>query len=136
MKKILAVLLDTLKKYDNEAELATDEHYEIIDVSDDPFLERIILDGKYFCPEEGIVCDNPNGFCHQSVANIMSNNRLDGDVLYTGFAKNLYNNEWFAHSFIVNNNEIIESGKNLFTGYFGIPLVDNEFDNFIEQWLA
>lgn len=54
--------------------------------------------------------------------------------LYTGFAKIPFNNEWFTHSFIVNNGTIVESGSVLFSGYLGIPLFGQEADDFINYW--
>jgi len=88
-------------------------------------------------PLEGaMLCDYPLGDCHSSVAKILnSDEREEGDVLYTGYAMNNYNNEWFQHSFIVNNGKIIESGSVLFKSYFGIPLIGDQEKDFISQWL-
>lgn len=91
-----------------------------IDISKDPYLNRLLADGEYFLPKDGFVCDKPFGQCHKSVCEILEENNED-DILYTGFAKNPINNEWFTHSFIINKGVIVEPTSMLFSGYFGIP---------------
>lgn len=114
--------------------MATDENYEIIDISSDPYLERLIYEGEYFIAKGGSVCDYPLGTCHASVVKILLNEREEGDVLYTGLAQNGYNDEWFSHSFIINKGKIVEPGPVLFKAYFGIPLTGDDESEFINIW--
>jgi hypothetical protein len=134
-KNIMKELLSKIKEFDSEGELATDEYYDLIDISNDPYINQIILEGKFFSLRDAVLCDKTIGQCHKSVSEIMLNESEEGDILYTGFAKNPMNNEWFTHSFIVNNGRIVESGSILFAGYLGIPLYGIEKDNFIDYWI-
>lgn len=131
-KKILSLLKD----FNPDSELATDEFYNTIDIENDPYLDELIMNGQFISVEGAMICDYPLGDCHSSVSKILnSDEREEGDVLYTGYAMNHYNNEWFQHSFIVNNGKIIESGNILFKSYFGIPLIGNQESEFIQKWL-
>lgn len=128
-------LLLKIREFDSEGELATDEYYELIDVSNDPYIDQIIIEGEFFSLMDAVLCDKKLGECHKSVSEILLNEKEEGDVLYTGFAKNPMNNEWLTHSFIVNNGRIVESGSVLFSGYLGVPLYGAEKDNFINYWI-
>lgn len=121
MKKNL-ILLKKLKEYDECSELATDEDYNTIDINDDPFLDDLIQNGKFFVGK-GLLCDRPLGNCHKDVCDIYFNEKEDGDEIYTGYAQNSFNDEWFQHSFIVNNGSIVESGPIMHKAYFGVKVV-------------
>ena len=135
MNKKLERLLKVLQSHDPESYLATDENYEIIDISDDPYLERIILEGEYFTPKDTMLCDKPLGTCNKSVCEILKEESEEDDILYTGLAKNSINDEWFVHSFIINKGIVVEPGPIAFSAYFGIPLVGNELEEFMTVWL-
>jgi hypothetical protein len=124
-------------------QIATDDEYNEIDYSDDPYLKDLIANGKLFIPvnesenKEAIdeVCDNQNGFCHQAISDLYIHNKQDGDKLYTGYCLNQYNNEWFQHTFIINSkNGIVEPTSVLHNAYFGFELKNNKLEEFLRVW--
>ncbi|EPR7483948.1 hypothetical protein ACU8KO_002573 [Vibrio alginolyticus] len=86
--------------------------------------------------ENDLVCDNPLGRCHQSVALLLINEPEDGDHLCTGYELNHYNHEWFQHSVVINgNNQIVEPDTALHRAYFVAELKGEVRDEFIQIWL-
>lgn len=133
MNNLMKKLLSKLKENYSDSELATDEEYNLIDISDDPYLEEIIMNGEFFSSKNAMVCDMEVGRCHQSVVEILKEDNKD-DILYTGFALHTMNDEWFTHSFIVNKGSIVESGPIVFRSYLGVPLEGNDRLEFIKRW--
>lgn len=131
MTQTAETLLTSLLEVDTF--MATDEHAELVDVSDDPYLNALVESGILFEPEKGIVCDFPLGQCHQSVAMILLAPK-EGDRLFTGYALNTPNNEWFQHSFVVNDGQIVEPGPTLFAAYYGVELVGDDREKFVAYW--
>ena len=122
-------------------ELGTDEYGNLIDVSRDPYLSRIIDGGELFnlripgAVEKAFLCEKAAGRCHENVANIILSNENPLDRLFTGFALS-DSDEWFTHSFIVNDGGIVESGEGLFQAYVGIELKDGDRELFLTEWAS
>lgn len=136
---ILAKLHAFLSGFVPNTILATDEHYQTIDVSKDPFLPRIIEQSKGFDMMDGYMilkssCLNQgHGRCHFICAEHLVKNPDSGHQLFTGFALS-DSMEWFTHTFLVHNGCIIEPSDELHLYYVGIELTDNDKDVFLCEW--
>lgn len=123
---------------DNYSAFATDEFGMELDNSEDPYLPALLAHGECFIlphGEQGTVCDYPPGTCHASCADLLQNDPDPADRLFTGYA--LHDaNEWFQHTFIVNNGMIVEPGSELFLAYFGVELKGKDREVFLATWAA
>lgn len=123
-----------------DTSLATDEFGETIDVSEDPFIPEILTSAAFFNPFDGdkdfFCLDGPDGQCHSICCNfLLKNDSLDhGYRLFTGFALHKMSDEWFTHSFIINNDcAIVEPTSTQHRLYVGIELSGEKLKNFIKN---
>ncbi len=136
---ILAQLHAFLSSFVLNTELATDEHYQTIDVSRDPFLPRIMEQGQGFSTMthdtfvQSRCLNQGSGRCHTICAEYLIENPESGYQLFTGFALS-ESMEWFTHTFLVHNGSIIEPSDELHLYYVGIELTDNDKDVFLCEW--
>ncbi|MGN5048828.1 hypothetical protein ACTG16_23285 [Aeromonas sp. 23P] len=136
---ILAKLHAFLNGFFGDTELATDEHYQTIDVSKDPFLPRIMEQSQGFDMMDSYMIlkssrlNKGHGRCHFICAEHLVKNPDLGHQLFTGFALS-YSMEWFTHTFLVHNGCIIEPSDELHLYYVGIELTDNDKDVFLCEW--
>lgn len=112
------------------SKLATDEHGETFDISDDPFLERILKEGKLKIVEEGeenYQLGLSYGYCHQHCLDYIDSEDYLGEDLYSGFALNS-SGEWFVHTYLMEGDKIIDPTIEIYAGYFGVKLTENEIE--------
>lgn len=138
---MLERLLGFLNEMVPDTALATDEHGETIDLSEDPFVPQILERGECFnlmepgSQQEAFLADLERGDCHANCANIIKQGVEPEDRLFTGFAL-ADNGEWFTHTFIINGGSVVEPGSELFLCYVGVELTGDDKANFVDYWGA
>lgn len=118
-KKLLKILPVVIAPMEN-GELSLDWTNEELD--------RLVKHGKFFSPEKLIEAKMKNSACHQNVAELYYDERIEKIV--SGFAITERDPAWRSHSWGLLKGKIVETTVPR-AGYFGYILTPKEADEFV-----